>query len=147
MNERSVVHDTFVHERTYNTTPSRVFSAWSDPEVKATWFPKADTFDFTVGGREIHRGGSPGGEIYTYEALFQEIAADERIVYTYSMDQGDARISVSVVSVQFKAVENGTHLIYTEHGAFLDGYDTPAVRERGTKAMLDILGEARRQEV
>lgn len=141
MNERSVVHDTFVIERVYNISPSRVFSAWSDPEVKATWFPKADSFDFTVGGREITRGGPPGGEIYTYDALFQEIAEDERIVYIYSMDQGDIRISVSVVSVQFKAIENGTQLIYTEHGAFLDGYDTSAVREHGTKAMLDVLGE------
>lgn len=147
MNERSVIHDTFVIERVYPKEPSRVYSAWSNPQAKAAWFPKAQTFDFKVGGREINRGGPPGGAIYTYDALFQEIAEDERIVYTYSMDQGDTRISVSVVSVQFKAVDNGTRLIYTEHGAFIDGYDTPSMREHGTNKLLDKLGEVLSQEL
>jgi hypothetical protein len=30
--------------------------------------------------------------------------------------------------------------VYTEQGAFLDGYDDPAGREEGTHALLDKLG-------
>ncbi|MCP1308557.1 MerR family transcriptional regulator [Paenibacillus tyrfis] len=33
----------------------RVFSSWSDPSAKARWFPKADEFEFRVGGREESR--------------------------------------------------------------------------------------------
>jgi uncharacterized protein YndB with AHSA1/START domain len=50
MNERSVKHSTFVIERNYEALPAKVFAAWSDPVAKARWFPKADKFDFQVGG-------------------------------------------------------------------------------------------------
>jgi hypothetical protein len=37
-------------------------------------------------------------------------------------------------------------MIYTEQGVFLDGYDNPAERERGTRALLDKLdAELRRR--
>lgn len=39
----------------------------------------------------------------------------------------------------------GTKLTFTEQGVFLDGHDTPAEREHGTKALLDNLGEALRE--
>lgn len=62
------------------------------------------------------------------------------------MDLGETRISVSVVTVEFHPHGTGTQLVFTEQGAFLDGHDTPAVREHGTKLMLDKLGEALRNE-
>ncbi|MET3848314.1 MULTISPECIES: SRPBCC family protein [unclassified Paenibacillus] len=140
-NERSVIHETFVIERNYQAAPAKVFSAWSDPELKSAWFPKADSFEFKVGGREVNAGGPPDGPVFTFDAVYQEIAENERIVYTYTLDQGDSRMSISVVSVQFQASGQGTRLIYTEHGAFLDGLDTASMREHGTKIMLDKLGE------
>jgi uncharacterized protein YndB with AHSA1/START domain len=141
MNERSVKHSTFVIERNYEALPAKVFAAWSDPASKARWFPKADKFDFRVGGREINRGGPPGGQVYTFDACYQEIVPDRRIVYSYILDQDETRISVSVTTVEFKSTGAGTQLIYTEQGAFLDGHDTPEQREHGTKAMLDKLGD------
>lgn len=79
--------------------------------------------------------------MFTFDAVYQEIAENERIVYTYTLDQGGSRMSISVVSVQFQASGQGTRLIYTEHGAFLDGLDTVSMREHGTRIMLDKLGE------
>lgn len=146
MNERSVNHSTFVIEKFYRASPERVFAAWSNPSAKARWFPKADEFDFRVGGREINRGGPPNGPIYTMEACYQEIVENSRIVYTYTLDQGETRISVSVTTVEIKRTSDGTQLIYTEQGAFLDGYDTPEQREHGTKIMLDKLGEVLQNE-
>jgi len=35
-----------------------------------------------------------------------------------------------------------TTLTFTEQGVFLDGADTPAVREKGTGELLDALGAA-----
>lgn len=146
MNERSVQHFTFVIERYYRASPERVFAAWSDPSAKARWFPKADEFDFRVGGREINRGGPPNGPIYTFDACYQEIVQDSRIVYTYTLDQGETRISVSLTTVEMKPSSNGTQLIYTEQVAFLDGHDTPEQREHGTKLLLDKLGEELQSE-
>ncbi|WP_028552866.1 SRPBCC family protein [Paenibacillus sp. UNC451MF] len=140
MNERSVKYSTFVIEKKYSASPERVFSAWSDPSAKARWYPKADEFDFRVGGREINHGGQPNGPIYTFDACYQEIVQDNRIVYTYTLDQGEIRMSVSLTIVEIKRSDNGTQLIYTEQGAFFDGHDLPEQREHGTKFMLNKLG-------
>jgi uncharacterized protein YndB with AHSA1/START domain len=86
MTERSVTHATFTVERTYPAPPDAVFAAWADPSAKAEWFGGGDfELDFRVGGREVSRGGPRGGPVHTYEARYQDIVADERIVYTYSM--------------------------------------------------------------
>jgi uncharacterized protein YndB with AHSA1/START domain len=146
MNERSIQHTTFVIERTYGASPTRVFAAWADPEAKAQWFPKADEFEFRVGGREFNRS-SHEGVIYTYDAHYQDIVPDQRIAYTYIMDRDETRISVSVTTVEFKPAGTGTRLIYTEQGAFLDGEDKPEYREHGTKVLLDALDAVLQHEL
>lgn len=152
MNKRSVEHATFVVERTYEAAPARVFAAWSDSAAKARWFgPGEDEageyeLDFRVGGREINRGAGPDGEMYSYEARYQDIVPDQRIVYTYDMHRDETRISVSLATVVFTPEGDGTLLVYTEQGAFLDGEDKPEYRQQGTGSLLDALGaELRRQ--
>ena len=119
MTERSVEHATFVVERTYDATPARVFAAWAEPEAKARWFRGPDErvaefeLDFRVGGREINRGAVEGQE-YTYEALYQDIVPDERIVYAYDMHMAGERISVSLGTVELTPEGGGTRLTYTE---------------------------------
>jgi uncharacterized protein YndB with AHSA1/START domain len=149
MTERSVNHATFVVERTYDASPARVFAAWTEPRAKARWFAGRDAefeLDFRLGGRELNRGRAPDGQVYSYEARFQDIVPGERIVYTYEMHSDETRISVSLATVEFKHDGAGTRLIYTEQGAFLDGHDTPAQREQGTGGLLDALGEELRRE-
>ena len=80
--------------------------------------------------------------MYSYEALYEDIIQDERIVYTYNMHRNGVRISVSVTTVELLANGEGTELRYTEQGVFLDGEDKPERREHGTKELLDKLGEA-----
>jgi uncharacterized protein YndB with AHSA1/START domain len=146
MTTRSAEHATFVIERTYDAPPARVFAAWSSREAKSRWFGAPDvaayTLDFRVGGGESNRGGPHEGTVYTYESTYHEIVPDERIVYSYTMDAGETRISVSVATVEFAPAGGGTTLTLTEQGVFLDEGDTPAVREGGTKALLDALGDA-----
>jgi uncharacterized protein YndB with AHSA1/START domain len=146
MSERSVTHATFTVERTYEATPARVFAAWADPAAKARWFGNPDSgveeyeLDFQIGGREYNRG-SVGGREYTYEARYQDIVPDERIVYSYVMHLDDARISVSVGTVELRPEGDGTRLTYTEQGAYLDGLDTAEQRAGGTGGLFDALGE------
>jgi uncharacterized protein YndB with AHSA1/START domain len=142
MTERSVKHATFQIERNYGATPAQVFAAWATPEAKAQWFGtgEPDDFDFRVGGREHSEGSGPNGTSYRYDALYQDIVPDRRIVYTYDMALNGERISVSVATVELEESDGGTRLVYTEQGAYLDGLDEPSMREGGTGGMLDKLG-------
>jgi uncharacterized protein YndB with AHSA1/START domain len=145
--ERSVTHATFTIERVYNAPQARVFAALSDPREKTHWFhgpeewgPEEYSMDFREGGIEVSRGGPPGGPLIAYEARFEDIVPGERIVSTYVMSQDDKRISVSLATVQLQHEGSGTRLIFTESGAYLDGFDKPGVREQGTAEILDALG-------
>ena len=148
MTDRSITHATFAIERVYPAAPARVFAAFADPQLKARWFAAPESFeqgtfalDFRVGGLEVNTGGPPGGPLYTYVATYAEIVPAERIVTSYTMDMDDTRISVSVATFEFAADGDGTRFVLTEHGAFLDGHDTPAAREHGSGELLDALGE------
>jgi len=145
----TVAHDTFVIERTYNAPVARVFQAWADPILKARWFAGSAEalgasyeLDFRVGGREANRGGPPGGPVYTYESQFRDIIPEQRIVYTYDMWADETRISVSVATAQFHSHDATTQLVLTEQGVFLDGHDTVAQREEGTRSLLETLAAA-----
>ena len=142
MSERSVTHSTFAIERSYDVGPGRVFAAWADPATKARWFgggAEEYELDFREGGREFNRGGPPDGPVFTYEARYYDVVPGERIVFSYDLQMGETRISASLVTVEFKADGPGTRMIFTEQGAFLDGQDDPAVRENGTRQMLEAL--------
>lgn len=65
----------------------------------------------------------------------------ERIVYT-SVLSSDGRVAtVSVTTVEMSAAGEGTRLVLTEQGTFLDGLEQPTWREQGTSGQLDALGE------
>ena len=146
MTVSTVAHDTFVIERIYPVPVTQVFGAWADPMLKARWFAgSADALgagydlDFRVGGREVNRAGPPGGPVYTYQSEFHDIVPEQRIIYTYEMYADETRISVSVATVQFRSRDATTQLVLTEQGVFLDGHDTAAQREEGTRILLDSL--------
>jgi uncharacterized protein YndB with AHSA1/START domain len=147
MSKRSVTHATFAIERVYDAPPAQVFAAWATPEAKRRWFGGPEAWkrggyelDFRVGGRERASGGPEGGPVHTYNAIYQDIVPDERIIIAYDMHLDDKRISVSLLTIELEPARKGTRLVLTEQGAFLDGFDDPAGRERGTADLLDALG-------
>ena len=143
MSQRSITHSRFTIERTYDASPSRVFAAWASKEEKSRWFHGPDewtssvhAFDFRSGGRERVSTSAPGGEVHTFECTYHDIVPNERIVSTYEMYANDVRTSVSLASLEFEPHGTGTKLTWTEHGAFLDGLDSPEEREEGTRGLL-----------
>jgi uncharacterized protein YndB with AHSA1/START domain len=144
MSERSVENASFVVERVYDAPADRLFAAWSDPQAKARWFGGSEgefELDFRVGGWERHGGTAPDGRQYAFQALYWDIVPGRRIVYTYDMFVDGIRISVSVATAEFKPERDGTRLVFTEQGAFLDGHEMPARREQGWGSLLDSLGQ------
>ena len=146
MPDRSVIHTTFVIDRVFAATPSRVFAAFADPRAKALWFTgpiqwrtPVHTFDFRVGGRETNVGGPVGGPTSSFDALYLDIVPDERIIYTYEMHLDEKKISESLATIELTPVDGGTKLLLTEQGAYLGGFDKPEWREQGTIDLMDAL--------
>jgi len=143
----SVAHSTFVIERQYPQSPTRVFSAFSDPAKKRRWMGgDADGFtierfdmEFEVGRFERWQFRFKGGELITTEMMYQDIVPNQRIVFVYTMDFGDKRASSSQTTIELIPDGTGTKLVFTEQGAFFDGVDQAAGREEGTRGLLDAL--------
>ena len=152
MTVNSVIHDTFVIERTYPAAPSQVFAAFASEEAK-NWGDTGDLepaeeqqtgpteFDFRVGGRERF-SFKREDTTYRYDAIYCDIVPDQRLVYTYEMYADDVRMSVSLATIEFSKSGDATTLTWTEQGTYLDGIDGPeaaALRKGGTAQMLDLL--------
>ena len=75
----------------------------------------------------------------TFESLYRDIIPAERIVYTSTLSTGDDVMMASLTTVEFRPAEDGTRLVLTEQGAFLDGREEPVWREHGTAAQLEAL--------
>jgi uncharacterized protein YndB with AHSA1/START domain len=145
MTDRTVMHATFTLERAYPAAPARVFAAWADPAAKARWFAAGaeHELDFRVGGRErVHRPGR-GAPALTFASVFQDIVPDQRIVYTATLSADDDLATVSLTTVSFSPAEpgagEGTRLVLTEQGTFLDGREQRGWREQGTGDWLAAL--------
>ena len=76
MSDRSATHSTFVIDRDYDASPTRVFAAWADVNAKGQWFGPGGEhehdLDFREGGRE-HFEVAVGGAGYSYDALYEDI--------------------------------------------------------------------------
>jgi uncharacterized protein YndB with AHSA1/START domain len=145
---RPVVHDTFTLERDYPATPARVFGAFADLATKGRWFAGPDdwvrtdahTLDFRVGGREHESSGPPGGPSHAFDAVYHDIVANERIIYSYTVSLDDRPISVSLTTIEIVPRAGGSRLRLTEHGAYFDEDEIPTLRRGGTGELLDALG-------
>ena len=144
---RSVVHAMFCIERTYLASPAQVFTALTDPAAKAKWFTGgkgytllAREMDVRPGGREHVSGRWESGVVSTFDAIYHDVVADERIIYAYEMRLDERKISVSLATLELKPAGTATRLVMTEQGAFLDGYDDAGSREHGSNFLLDALG-------
>ena len=144
MTDRHVLHATFTLEPSYPAPLSRVFAAWADPAAKARWFagPEAEhKLDFRIGGQETAcRAADRNHPALKFESVYHDIVPDERIVYSSSLFAGDQLATVSLTTVQFRPAAEGTQLVLTEQGTFLDGYEDPSWREEGTSKQLAALG-------
>jgi uncharacterized protein YndB with AHSA1/START domain len=151
MKEPSVVHSTFVIERSYPKPPEDVFTAFADSAKKRRWFAEGESheieefeMDFRAGGIERLRyrfkQGTPfAGVVLQNEGSFQDIVPQQRIVTASNMSLGGRRFSASLVTIEFLPTAEGTDLICTHQGAFFEGADGPQIREAGWRQLLGQL--------
>jgi uncharacterized protein YndB with AHSA1/START domain len=150
---QSAIHDTFVIERSYPTTPERVFAAFADPAKKRRWFADGHQhvveqfeMDFRVGGLESARyrmnESTPfPGAILTNKGSYQDIVPNRRIVVAHTMAFGEKPFSASLVTFELVPTEKGTDLILTHQAAFFEGADGPKMRQDGWRKLLEKLAK------
>jgi uncharacterized protein YndB with AHSA1/START domain len=149
MKKRSITQADFTVSRSLKAPPSKVYQMFADTESKEQWFGgPADkngsqhTLDFRVGGSEFNSGKFHDGVTHVFKAQYYDIIPDVRIIYCYEMYLNKERISVSLATIEFIPEGSGTKLVLHESGAFLDDFDKPEYRERGTNGLLDALEKA-----
>jgi uncharacterized protein YndB with AHSA1/START domain len=138
-------HD-FTIDRHYRQRPDQTFQAFADPDLRRRWFGVPDSWtetewrlDFRVGGGEVNAGRDQRGNHHLFRGRFHDIVDGERIIFAYDMLLDGRLVSVSLTTIELRPDDGGTHLVFTEHGAFLDGLEDPAEREHGTGLLLDGL--------
>lgn len=147
MTKRSQVQASFTVEQFVAADPATVFHAYSDAQAKAQWFggPPQEgaevSLDFREGGSETNIGAPGDGPVYGFFCRFHDIVPNARIVSTYKMTMDGARISVSLVTTEFRPQGDGTLVSHAEHAVFLDGHDTADIREGGTRWLLQNLAD------
>jgi uncharacterized protein YndB with AHSA1/START domain len=151
MEQPSVIHDTFVIERSYPASPERVFRAFSDPAMKRRWFVdsrghQVEQFemDFRVGGNECSRlrfkEGTPvAGLPCLTDTYYHDIVPNRRLVFTTAMAIGGRQISVALATVELLSSDAGTDLVFTHQAAFFEGADGPEMRRAGWQTLLERL--------
>ena len=144
-------HGTFTLTRAWAASPARVFSAWSDPLIKAQWFsgPPDEwtllrrSIDFRAGGMEVLEGRfNKTGLTTRFEARYHLIESDRRLVYAYDLHRGDSFHSVTLSSLRLEPEKGPTRVIYTEQIVFLDGSDGTAARQHGTELQYAMIEKA-----
>ena len=143
----TVTNATFTIERVLNAAPARVFADYSSLEAKSAWF-KAPSgietldrdFDFRVGGKERFHARWPGGTVSDFQATYHDIVENERIILAYDMVHDGEKLSVSLLTLEFRAEGDRTRLVHTEQGSYLTGgVEAVKSREHGTTWHIDNL--------
>jgi uncharacterized protein YndB with AHSA1/START domain len=149
--EPTTIHNTFVIERNFPWRPSRVFSAFSQPSLKRRWYADGDQheirdfhMDFRLGGGEQFRyrfkeGHPIAGSEIANESVYQDIVDDKRIVMTTRMALNGKSIVVMLATFEFMPGENGTDLILTHQGAYIDWPDGVKMIEMGWRGLIERL--------
>ncbi len=150
-----VRHETFTIERHLDAAPAQVFAAFAEERTRRRWFRlpgSAATYrhEFRVGGGEDATSTftipDAAPERLTYHSHYLDIAAERRIVFSYTSTVNDVPRWTALVTVLLADDEAGCLLTWTEQVAFLartaDGSaDLPHLRG-GTTLRLNGLAAA-----
>lgn len=143
----TITNATFKIERLVDASPERVFAAYATLEAKSAWFKAPSDvqtlnrdFDFWEGGKERFHARWPDGKVTDFQATYHDIQENSRIVLVYDLLHNGTRLSVSLMSLEFRSEGEKTRLIHTEQGCYLTGgMDAVQGREHGTTWHVDNL--------
>jgi len=110
-------------KRRFNTTPEKVFSAWTDPQKVKRWMGPGEIqvlsaeSDARPGGRYRWLMKAPSGEEHDVSGVYREVIPNEKLVFTWAWKSTPER--ESLVTLTFKGEGGGTVFTLT-HEQFFD---------------------------
>lgn len=133
--------------RTFAVPREEVFQAWTDPTVLREWFAPGDDYatpnaevDLRVGGRYRIQIRSPQGKFHTVVGVYKEITPLEKLVFTWSWQEGGTDVGETLVTVELRERGNSTELVLTH-----ERFPTTETRDdhrKGWTGCLDRLSKA-----
>jgi uncharacterized protein YndB with AHSA1/START domain len=146
MTRPPVLHGTLTFERRFKVPPSTVFGAYVDIERRARWSAPSDSavvtyteHDFRVGGLDRFCCGDKRAPQFEGEVRYEDIAVDERIIYSEVIKANDQRLSISLVTWETSPDGTGSRLTVTVQIASLVGDEMIAGNTMGMNGALDNL--------
>jgi uncharacterized protein YndB with AHSA1/START domain len=110
-------------KRRFNTSPAKVFAAWTDPEKVKHWMGPGEVkvlraeCDARAGGHYRWLMQSPSGEEHDVSGVYREVVPNEKLVFTWAWKSTPER--ESLVTLTFKSDGDGT-LMTLRHEQFFD---------------------------
>jgi uncharacterized protein YndB with AHSA1/START domain len=145
MEQRLATKPSLALQRHYPVAPEKVWRAWTDAEaVKRWWGPgpgepvSLAELDVRVGGRFRIVFGGPDGKMHECAGVYQEVVPNRKLVFTWHWPNSTPE-RVSVVTIIFQAVKNGTELVFKHEQLFDEKARDD--HKRGWSASLDKLAD------
>jgi glutathione S-transferase len=105
----------------------RVYAAWTDAKLSSMWWmPKECSLvscdmDVRVGGEWRRRMRVPDGTVVAKWGVYREVAAPERLAFTYNTEYADGRLDPeTLVTLTFEELEGGRTRLTLRHSGFWD---------------------------
>jgi|SRR5665213_1333550 len=132
---------TLVVRRRINSTPEKLFDAWTQPEFLVHWWgpegvvcPTAEV-DLRVGGAYRLANRFPDGTVVWIAGLFEEIDRPRRLMYTWKLESQEG--PVERVTVCFEVHGTATEVVITHER--ISNEAARKSHERGWVGCLDSL--------
>ena len=145
MEQRLATKPSLALSRHYPVAPEKVWRAWTDPQAVATWWGPGPgepvslaELDVRVGGRFRIVFGGADGKAHECAGVYQEVVPNRKLVFTWSWPNSTPE-RISVVTITFKAVDDGTELLFKHEQLFDEKVRDD--HKRGWNGTLDKLGE------
>jgi uncharacterized protein YndB with AHSA1/START domain len=131
-------------KRTFKAARQRVFEAWTEPEQMKHWSAPSQDYEITavtdlrVGGKYRIQMTHKNGNVSVAYGEYREVRPPERLVYTWSWEDGKA--TDTLVTVEFRDLGPETEVVLThERFASADWRDKHAEGWSGCLLRLEKL--------
>lgn len=120
-----------------------VFRAWSDPAELAKWWgPEGtnaaiDQMDLRPGGAWRTRMINAEGNEYICSGVYREIAAPERLSFTWAWENDGERGHETVVTLEFHERDGGTEMVF--HQSLFESAESRGMHNQGWTSSLGRL--------
>jgi uncharacterized protein YndB with AHSA1/START domain len=110
--------------RELNAPRERVFAAWTDPRQASVWWAPQDCaalsceMDVRPGGIWRRRMRVADGSVITKRGVYREVAAPERLVFTYNTEYADGSVDPETLVTVTLADLGGRTRLTLRHQAF-----------------------------